>query len=74
MTLVDTGDFCGTGHNELLIAKAIEGRRDRVQLSVKFGALRAPNGMGSGVDTRPAAVKNFIAYSLERLGVDCIEL
>jgi aryl-alcohol dehydrogenase-like predicted oxidoreductase len=74
VTLLDTGDFYGTGHNERLIGRAIAGRRDRVQLSVKFGALRAPGGAWLGVDTRPAAVKNFAAYSLDRLGVEVIDV
>jgi aryl-alcohol dehydrogenase-like predicted oxidoreductase len=74
VTLLDTGDFYGMGHNELLVGRAIVGRRDRVQLSVKFGALRGPDGSWGGVDTRPAAVKNFIAYSLKRLGVDYIDI
>lgn len=74
VTLIDTGDFYGMGHNELLVGRAIAGRRDRVQLSVKFGALRGPDGSFSGNDTRPAAVKNFIAYSLTRLGVDYIDI
>ncbi len=74
VTLLDTGDFYGMGHNELLIRRAIEGKRDKVQLSVKFGALRGPEGAFLGVDTRPAAVKNFAAYSLKRLGVDVIDV
>jgi aryl-alcohol dehydrogenase-like predicted oxidoreductase len=74
VTLIDTGDFYGTGHNELLIGRAIRGRRDRVQLSVKFGALRDPGGGWGGFDGRPAAVKNFISYSLVRLGVDHIDV
>jgi len=74
VTVLDTGDFYGTGHNEMLIAKAIAGRRDKVQLSVKFGALRTPDGGWGGVDTRPAAIKNFLAYSLTRLGVDYIDI
>ncbi len=74
VTLLDTGDFYGMGHNELLIRRAIEGKRDRVQLSVKFGALRTPDGGWSGIDTRPAAVKNFATYSLKRLGVDVINV
>jgi aryl-alcohol dehydrogenase-like predicted oxidoreductase len=74
VTLLDTGDFYGSGHNELLIGKAIAGRRERVVVSVKFGALRTPDGGWSGVDTRPAAVKNFAAYSLKRLGVDAIDI
>ena len=74
VTLIDTGDFYGMGHNEMLVGRAIAGRRERVQLSVKFGPLRAPNGSWIGVDTRPAAVKNFAAYSLKRLGVDVIDI
>jgi aryl-alcohol dehydrogenase-like predicted oxidoreductase len=74
ITLIDTGDFYGMGHNERLVGRAIHGRRDKVQLSVKFGALRGPDGSWSGVDTRPAAVKNFLAYSLDRLGVEAIDI
>ena len=74
ITLLDTGDFYGMGHNELLVGRAIQGRRDRVQLSVKFGALRGPDNSWHGIDTRPAAVKNFVAYSLKRLGVDVIDI
>src|SRR5580698_4014996 len=74
VTLLDTGDFYGSGHNELLIGKAIAGRRDKVQLSVKFGALRGPDGIPSGFDGRPAALKNFLAYSLVRLGTDHVDV
>jgi aryl-alcohol dehydrogenase-like predicted oxidoreductase len=76
VTLLDTGDFYGMGHNELLIRRALEGagRRDRVQLSVKFGALRGPDGSFGGIDTRPQAIKNFISYSLTRLGVEVIDI
>jgi aryl-alcohol dehydrogenase-like predicted oxidoreductase len=74
VTLLDTGDFYGTGHNELLIGRAIRDRRDRVLLSVKFGALRSPDGGWIGVDARPQAVKNFLAYTLTRLGVDHIDI
>src|SRR5215510_3074138 len=74
ITLLDTGDFYGMGHNELLVGRAIQGRRDRVRLSVKFGALRGPDNGWYGIDTRPAAVKNFAAYSLKRLGVDVIDI
>jgi aryl-alcohol dehydrogenase-like predicted oxidoreductase len=74
VTLVDTGDFYGMGHNELLVGRAIAGKRDKVQLSVKFGALRGPDGSWLGMDTRPAAVKNFAAYSLKRLGADVIDV
>ena len=72
--LIDTGDFYGMGHNELLIARAIAGRRDQVKLSVKFGALRSPDGAFGGVDTRPQALNNFVAYSLRRLGTDVIDV
>lgn len=75
VTLIDTGDFYGMGHNELLIAEALRGRpRDRVQLSVKFGALRGPDGSWIGVDGRPRAVKNALAYSLKRLGTDYVDI
>src|ERR1035441_8017950 len=70
ITLLDTGDFYGMGHNEMLIGRALLGRRDKALLSVKFGALRAPHGSWIGYDARPVAVKNFVAYSLARLGVD----
>ena len=74
INLLDTGDFYGMGHNEALIGRALKGRRDQALLSVKFGALRAPGGGWTGVDGRPAAVKNFLAYSLQRLGVDHIDI
>ncbi len=74
ITLLDTGDFYGSGHNEMLIGRAIRDRRDEVRLSVKFGALRAPGGMFIGFDSRPIAVKNALAYSLVRLGVDHIDI
>ncbi len=74
VTLFDTGDFYGMGHNELLVGRALAGRRDRVVLSVKFGAMRGPDGSWLGTDARPAAVKNFAAYSLKRLGVEVIDV
>ena len=74
INLLDTGDFYASGHNEALVGRAIADRRDRVLLSVKFGALRTPQGGWGGVDGRPAAVKNFAAYSLQRLGVDHIDI
>src|SRR3989449_4620667 len=75
ITLLDTGDFYGMGHNEMLIREALTGRRrDGVQISVKFGALRDPINGFLGYDSRPAAVKNFLAYSLQRLGVDHIHI
>jgi aryl-alcohol dehydrogenase-like predicted oxidoreductase len=70
VTLLDTGDFYGMGHNEMLIGRALKSRRDKALLSVKFGVLRSPEGGWTGFDRRPAAVKNFAAYSLTRLGVD----
>jgi aryl-alcohol dehydrogenase-like predicted oxidoreductase len=75
VTLIDTGDFYGSGHNELLIARALRGRdRDAVQISVKFGALRDPTGGWNGNDGRPAAVKNFLAATLTRLGTDHVDI
>ncbi len=75
VTLLDTGDFYGMGHNELLIHEALAGRdRDAVVISVKFGALRGPDNSWGGVDARPAAVKNFLAYTLERLGTDHVDV
>ncbi|MEU6542136.1 aldo/keto reductase [Streptomyces sp. NPDC046859] len=78
VTLLDTGDFYGMGHNELLIGEALRTApaelRSKAQVSVKFGALRGPDGEWSGYDGRPAAVKNFAAYSLQRLGVDHIDV
>src|SRR6478609_2058326 len=66
VTLLDTGDFYGAGHNEMLIGRALRGRRDKAVLSVKFGGLRSPDGGWTGVDARPTAVKNFLTYSLTR--------
>jgi aryl-alcohol dehydrogenase-like predicted oxidoreductase len=74
IALLDTGDFYGMGHNEMLIGRALRGRRDRARLSVKFGALRGPDNSWLGYDARPAAVKTFLAYSLKRLGVDHIDV
>ena len=75
ITLLDTGDFYGMGHNEMLIREALKDRpRDKVQLSVKFGALRGPAGEFVGLDSRPAATRNFLAYSLQRLGTDYIDI
>src|ERR1039457_5876655 len=74
INLLDTGDFYGMGHNEMLIGRAIEGRRERVLLSVKFGGMRMPNGAFIGLDGRPNAVKNFLSYSLQRLRTDHIDI
>ena len=75
VTLIDSGDFYGMGHNELLLRKALEGRaRDDYVLSVKFGVLRDPGGGVVGLDARPAAVKNFLAYTLGRLGTDYVDV
>lgn len=75
LTFLDTGDFYGMGHNELLIREAIKGiPRDQVFIAVKFGVLRNHKGNFIGHDNRPVAVQNFLAYSLQRLGVDYIDL
>ncbi|HUC51791.1 MAG TPA: aldo/keto reductase [Xanthobacteraceae bacterium] len=75
VTLIDTGDFYGMGHNEMLIRRALEGvPRAQLVYSVKFGALRGPDGSWGGNDGRPQAVKNFLAYSLRRLGTDHIDV
>src|SRR5499426_1225643 len=75
ITLLDTGDFYGMGHNELLLRDALKGRsREKVLLSVKFGAQRAPDGSFVGVDCRPASVKNYLAYTLRRLGTDYVDI
>lgn len=74
ITLFDTGDFYGMGHNELLLAEALRGRRDKAFIQVKFGALRSPDGSFIGVDARPAAMKTALSYSLQRLGTDHIDL
>jgi aryl-alcohol dehydrogenase-like predicted oxidoreductase len=74
VTLIDTGDFYGMGHNEMLVAEALKGRRERAFIAVKFGSMRGPDGSMAGYDLRPAAVKNFLAYSLRRLKTDYIDL
>ncbi|MFI1399884.1 aldo/keto reductase [Streptomyces sp. NPDC020681] len=78
ITLLDTGDFYGMGHNELLINEALRtapaAAREKALTSVKFGALRDPHGGWVGIDGRPAAVKNFVAYSLQRLGTGHIDI
>ena len=75
LNLLDTGDFYGSGHNEMLIGEALKGcRRDKAVVSVKFGALRDPAGGWTGHDSRPAALKNYLAYSLQRLGLDYIDI
>ncbi|MCO1373714.1 aldo/keto reductase [Burkholderia multivorans] len=75
ITLLDTGDFYGMGDNEMLIRDALRGRtREQVLISVKFGALRDPAGGFAGYDARPVAIRNFVAYTLKRLGTDYIDL
>ncbi|MEQ8347584.1 MAG: aldo/keto reductase [Sneathiellaceae bacterium] len=75
ITLLDTGDFYGMGHNEMLLGEALKDvPRDRFQVSVKFGALRDAAGGWAGYDARPAAVKNFLAYTLQRLGLDHVDI
>nr|WP_155982056.1 aldo/keto reductase [Nocardia sp. BMG111209] len=73
--LIDTGDFYGFGHNEMLLGRALADRkREDYLLSVKFGGLRGPDNSWGGFDSRPAAVRNFLGYSLQRLGVDHIDI
>src|SRR3954452_16655006 len=73
VNLIDTGDFYGMGHNELLVGSALKGRpREDAVLSVKFGGMRDPAGAFIGFDTRPVAIRNFLAYSLVRLGTDYV--
>jgi aryl-alcohol dehydrogenase-like predicted oxidoreductase len=74
ITHFDTGDFYGSGHNEMLLRRALAGKRNRAFIAVKFGALRTPEGGFLGVDNRPVAVKNFLAYTLKRLGTDHVDL
>ena len=74
VNLLDTGDFYGMGHNEMLLGGALRFLREKVVLSVKFGAQRAPNGTWIGFDSRPTAVKTALAYSLKRLGIDFIDI
>ncbi|MCW2660796.1 MAG: putative aldo/keto reductase [Mycobacterium sp.] len=75
ITLLDTGDFYGTGHNEMLLGEALRAHdRDQVQISVKFGSLRGPDASWLGQDNRPVAVKNSLAYTLQRLGTDHIDV
>jgi aryl-alcohol dehydrogenase-like predicted oxidoreductase len=75
ITLLDTGDFYGAGHNEMLIREALRGRkREEVVISVKFGILRDADGGWHGHDAHPAAVKNFLAYTLRRLGTDYVDI
>ncbi len=75
ITLLDTGDFYGMGHNEMLLRRALEGgRRDKVAIAVKFGAQREPGGRFVGYDARPQAVKTALAYTLRRLGTDHVDI
>jgi aryl-alcohol dehydrogenase-like predicted oxidoreductase len=74
VNLLDTGDFYGMGHNEMLLGRALRFLREEVLLSVKFGAQRGPDGAWLGYDSRPAAVKAALAYSLKRLGVEYIDI
>jgi len=73
INFLNTGDFYGAGHNEMLIGKAVKARRDEAFISVKFGAI-FHNGQWIGMDLRPVAIKNFVNYSLTRLGIDTIDL
>src|SRR5262249_19034007 len=74
INLLDTGDFYGTGANELLIGRALADRRGKALLSVKTGVQRSPDGSFIGMDCRPLAIKNALAHSLTRLGVDHVDI
>jgi aryl-alcohol dehydrogenase-like predicted oxidoreductase len=74
INLIDTGDFYGMGHNEMLVGRALQLQREQVLISVKFGAQRGPDGAWLGYDARPNAVKTWLAYSLKRLGTDHIDI
>lgn len=75
ITLLDTGDWYGMGHNEMLLREALRGRnRDQAVISVKFGLLRDPSGQVLGTDGRPAAVKTSLAYTLRRLGTEYVDI
>jgi aryl-alcohol dehydrogenase-like predicted oxidoreductase len=75
INLLDTGDFYGMGHNEMLIGRALQDlNRDEILISVKFGAQRGPDNAWLGFDARPTAVKTALAYSLKRLGTDHIDV
>jgi aryl-alcohol dehydrogenase-like predicted oxidoreductase len=75
VTLLDSGDYYAAGHNELLIREALGGRdRDRAVISVKFGLMRGPDGSIVGNDLRPPAIKNFLAYTLRRLGTEYVDV
>jgi aryl-alcohol dehydrogenase-like predicted oxidoreductase len=72
INFLDTADFYGMGHNESLIGRALKGRREQAFLSVKCGMMRSPTGAFLGLEGRPASIKNFATYSLQRLGVEVI--
>jgi aryl-alcohol dehydrogenase-like predicted oxidoreductase len=75
VTLLDGGDYYGSGHNEMLLRNALDGRdRDSVVISIKFGVLRDPAGGFNGIDVRPASIKNYLAYTLRRLGTDHVDI
>ena len=75
ITLLDAADFYGAGHTELVLREALKGgRRERAFIAIKYGAMRDPDGKGLGEDARPSATKNFLAYTLKRLGTDYIDL
>src|SRR3984885_11978710 len=75
ITVIDTGDFYGMGHNEMLIRDALKGgKRARAFIMAECGALRSPDGKIVGDDARPQSIKNFLSYSLRRLGTDHIDL
>ncbi|OZB77195.1 MAG: aldo/keto reductase, partial [Thiomonas sp. 14-64-326] len=74
VNFLDTADMYGVGRNEVLVGRAIKGRRDEVFLATKFGNMRGPNGEFLGVNGRPDYVRQSCEASLKRLGVDVIDL
>jgi len=75
VTLIDTGDWYGMGTNEMLLGRALKGRdRDSVTISVKFGIMREPGGGVIGIDNRPSSIKNYLSYTLRRLGTDHVDI
>src|SRR5580700_9008441 len=75
ITMIDTADFYGLGHNEMVVREALKGgKRERAFVAVKYGSLRGPDLRILGDDGRPNATKNYLAYSLRRLGTDYVDL
>lgn len=75
VTFLNTGDFYGAGLSEMMVGEAIKGyKRDELFISVKFGGMMRPGGGMYGMDVHPDRIKNYLAHSLTRLGVDYIDL